>query len=591
MFENVGEFMKILKILSGLALCGAASLSFAAEPARTLGDVRASSFRVVAATGGGQYSTGSGWTCGYTTQHAVGATNAHVVKGAKTVVIQYFGDGRPFNVDAQIYRVYDDAARGRDFAFLLMDKKTVELYDPPIIPFAPSARAFIANDRPIASCGCPEAREPMAWAGRQIGEFGTVQTFKPAPRQGQSGSVIAQMNDDGYFEARAILTYLMEGDGRGESLDFDPQVGGALPLANIFEAAKNSNAATGGYTLKPVAARYELRHAVARSLSLPREVVKSLELSRPALIYIGARWCDPCQRAKPVVERLAKKYRVYIADADTITGQKIRETYKITSFPTFVLLEVDADGLLIAERGRFSGYDATTEQKIVEFFEGFKPSPVQVPNRARFPGWTRASYRVGDVAERQERPEELLDAAERGWTPWSRGDAPTQQQPQGSGETGLISSAVDRIIATAEADVKKRLDAAEADVRKRVKEEGEKALDEAKKQLEREINAAVADCRKKIDAQIAEIAQSARYTMTREINVASESVKSQSVQLLRALQNDAKQTVKEQIGAAFFSIFRWIFGGAVVFLIGAFGAGYWVRGGAGKVAAAKKETF
>lgn len=568
--------MKILKILSGLVLCGAASLSFAAEPARTLGDIRASSFRVVAATGGGQYSTGSGWTCGYTTQHAVGATNAHVVKGAKNVVVQYFGDGRPFNVDAQIYRVYDDAARGCDFAFLLMDKKTIALYDPPIIPFAPSARAFIANDRPIASCGCPEAREPMAWAGRQVGEFGTVQTFKPAPRQGQSGSVIAQLNDDGYFEARAILTYLMEGDGRGETLDFDPQIGGALPLANIFDATRKTGAPTlGGYTLQPVAARYELRHAVARSNSLPREVVKSLELSRPALIYIGARWCGPCQRAKPVVERLAKKYRVYIVDADTKTGEKIRETYKITSFPTFVMLEVDADGLLIAERGRFSGYDATTEQKIVDFFEGFKPSPVQVPNRARFPGWTRASCSVGDGAEQQERPEELLDAAERGWTPWSQNDAPSQEQERG--ETGLISNAIDRIVATAEADVKARIDKAENELRERVKAEGGKALNEAKKQLESEINAAVSECRQKIDAQINDIAQNARYTLAREIGAASQSVKTQSAVLFSELEKQAKQTIKERLGAAFFAVFRWVFAGALVFLVGAFGAGFWAR--------------
>ncbi|MBR4975461.1 MAG: hypothetical protein IKY61_00290, partial [Thermoguttaceae bacterium] len=474
--------MKLLKLFLGILVSGAASLSFAAEqqarPARTLGDIQASSFRVVASTGSGQFSTGSGWTCGYTKNHAVGATNAHVVNGAKDVTVQYFGDGRPFNVDARVYRVYDDASLGRDFAWLLMDKNTVALYDPPIIPIAPRVRAEIANNRPIASSGCPEAREPMAWRGRCVGEFGTVQTFKPAPRQGQSGSVIAQMNDDGYFEAVAILSYLMQGDAttRDEEYDFDPQIGGALPLANIYDATfgKTRTSTNDDLQVVPVSAQFTMTPAVSRSRGLPEHVAQTLELTRPALIFACSEYYTPCRQAKPFVNELARNHKVYVADATTPNGLKAIRDYNVRQYPTFIFLEIDADGLLVREHGRLVGYDASTRQRVEQFFKTFEPRPTRHPNREKAPGWKRVNYTFSDFSGAQDKPEDLLDAAERGWTPWSKkggdaDDAPTQTP----NETGLISNSLDRLVASVEADVKKRLEAAEVEIREKVKAESD----------------------------------------------------------------------------------------------------------------------
>lgn len=578
--------MKLLKLFLGILVSGAASLSFAAEqqarPARTLGDIQASSFRVVASTGSGQFSTGSGWTCGYTKNHAVGATNAHVVNGAKDITVQYFGDGRPFNVDAQIYRVYDDASRGCDFAWLLMDKKTVALYDPPIIPIAPSVRASIASDRPIASCGCPEAREPMAWRGRSVGEFGVVQTFKPAPRQGQSGSVIAQMNDDGCFEAVAILSYLMQGDKstRDDGYDFDPQIGGALPLANIYDATfgKAGTTSNDGFRAVPVSAQYTLTPAVSRSHGLPQHVAQTLEMTRPALIFVCSENCTPCRQAKPFVNALAQKHKVYVADATTPNGLKTIRDYKVQQYPTFILVEIDADGLLVAERARFVGYDASTRQRVARFFETFEPRPTRHPNRESAPGWKRVNYTFGDSSDTQNKPEDLLDAAERGWTPWSKkengaDDAPTQTP----NETGLISNSLDRVITSIEADVKRRLEAAEVEIREKVKTESAAFISEARQRVDQEVNLAVVDYRKKIETQLNDVATSARNAFSREIYAATQTVRAQGASIFANVQNEATAELKKRVGEAVDKILTRVFWGAVAFGAIAFGVGYATR--------------
>ncbi len=202
--------------------------------AQTLGEQHAASPRVVCSTGGSGYSAGTGTVFGKTKREYTVGTNAHVVEGSNSITCQFFGDGYPVNVDATLWRMmYRD---GEDFAVLTIPREALEEYDPPILPLAPYGRAAVVKDEPISSAGCPKAREPMAWKGRNIGEFGKIRTFKPAPEQGQSGSGIAQWNGD-YLELRSILCYRMDGDNAPrEELDFDRNLGGALDFRNMYDA-------------------------------------------------------------------------------------------------------------------------------------------------------------------------------------------------------------------------------------------------------------------------------------------------------------------------------------------------------------------
>lgn len=66
----------------------------------------------------------------------------------------------------------------------------------------------------------------------------------------------------------------------------------------------------------------------------------------PVLIDFTASWCPPCKRLAPIIDELAADYagkmKVYKIDVDT-EKQLVRD-YKVTGYPTLVLLLTDANG-------------------------------------------------------------------------------------------------------------------------------------------------------------------------------------------------------------------------------------------------------
>tara|TARA_B100001093_G_C26044971_1_gene683804 strand:+ start:46 stop:360 length:315 start_codon:yes stop_codon:yes gene_type:complete len=57
--------------------------------------------------------------------------------------------------------------------------------------------------------------------------------------------------------------------------------------------------------------------------------------------YFTAKWCGPCQRIKPLIQKLDeglnnKKIMFYIIDIDD--NDELSETYNIKSVPTFLLI-------------------------------------------------------------------------------------------------------------------------------------------------------------------------------------------------------------------------------------------------------------
>ena len=58
------------------------------------------------------------------------------------------------------------------------------------------------------------------------------------------------------------------------------------------------------------------------------------------LFYFTAKWCGPCQKIKPLIQKLSEgvdssKLEIYIIDIDE--NDKLAEEFKIRSVPTFYL--------------------------------------------------------------------------------------------------------------------------------------------------------------------------------------------------------------------------------------------------------------
>lgn len=229
------KFLRTRFAAACVAALGAAVGARAAEPAWNMEDLHRSSCRVVGTSGGAGTQVGSGLTVGELENDYVVKTNAHAVDGGKSFVVQYFGDGAPLSVNARLDRKFYDSRKQHDVALLTASRSELGGYDPPIVPLAPPERAEIDAKKPIYACGCPGAREPQAWGGRTIGAFGRLQTFKPAPLQGQSGSGIVQRSPNGWFERRATLTY--RSAETAQNYDFDAAYGLAIPVKFLYEAA------------------------------------------------------------------------------------------------------------------------------------------------------------------------------------------------------------------------------------------------------------------------------------------------------------------------------------------------------------------
>jgi putative thioredoxin len=86
-----------------------------------------------------------------------------------------------------------------------------------------------------------------------------------------------------------------------------------------------------------------------------------MEISRQKLVILdfGATWCPPCQRMKPVIERLAAEYdgRFLLGEVDVDRSRDLSSRYSIRYLPTLVPVRNTAE----LPSSRLIGYPGETQ--------------------------------------------------------------------------------------------------------------------------------------------------------------------------------------------------------------------------------------
>jgi len=233
--------------------------------AQTFDDAHAASCRVRV-----DGASGSGTFVGVAGGLAWILTNYHVVGRSGSARLDFWTNSVLETVDASVkWRAYD-ASRGYDFAFCTLDPEELARIAPPFVRLGgPSATP--SRDAFIVSSGCPDGRFAQAWRGKIVSFWNdSTALFQPPPVPGQSGSGVLE-RVDGRLTLVAVLTWLVGERGRDDSK------GGAIPVANLHEAAAPGSpaAAPFGDPIPPGAIECRRRPRRSGNVSrqaLPREL-------------------------------------------------------------------------------------------------------------------------------------------------------------------------------------------------------------------------------------------------------------------------------------------------------------------------------
>ncbi|MDO5567117.1 MAG: serine protease [Planctomycetia bacterium] len=223
----------LLGFLLGLVVSihSCACVQAACEPVRNMEDIHAASCRIFALDHNGRGAIGTGTICGLIDGKYYVLTNWHVVESHKTVVLQFFGEGRIVECRGNVVATWHNETQPYDFAIITIDQRQLTKYDPPFVPLAQRGTRPTTGGV-ILSSGCSEGRWSLAWKGSIESYYGQTAQFYPAPKGGQSGSAIVEKINGQYY-ITGILTWRV-GDER--QLSEEEMRGGAIPISKLYEA-------------------------------------------------------------------------------------------------------------------------------------------------------------------------------------------------------------------------------------------------------------------------------------------------------------------------------------------------------------------
>ena len=255
-------------------------------------------------------------------------TNYHVVTSNNTATLDFWTNGIRQTVSGKVFARFYDAKRPYDFALIEVDPYELSKINPPFVALGGQGASPDQNSY-ILSSGCPKGRFAQAWKGKVLGYYnGATIMFQPGPVPGQSGSGVLSEVDDQLW-LTGVLTWLIGNEGADDSK------GGAIPIANLYEALKGQQNASTNDNVSPI----------------PPEAVECAE-RLPYVVEFTRNQCPECVKAEQDVE-LLRQSSIHIDVINTSLSQEAIEQARFLSVvaaPTFIVY--DENGV---EKSRYIG--------------------------------------------------------------------------------------------------------------------------------------------------------------------------------------------------------------------------------------------
>lgn len=324
---------------------------------------------------------------------AVFLTNYHVVTKNNEANLTSWGDHLQRSVRGKVvWRAYD-INKPWDFATLEADAATLKReIDPPYIQIAgPGVKP--GRGAKILSAGCPDGRFAQSWGGSIVDYYDEkTAVFTPPPVPGQSGSGIFEEIDGELYQV-GVLTWLFGEKGRDDS------TGGAIPISNLYDAARGvtpagvtsepavpANATECDVTLTSAKTTVPVVAAAEKSGCRVDAVAVARAANATSCFFFFKNNCPACDRVRPELLRLAKEgYRFDWYNTDTPVGNGVATKYGVFQVPTAILVRItpnaSAQNEKICEipldKTPYFAARAAFEQEFIALSERFTSCPVE----------------------------------------------------------------------------------------------------------------------------------------------------------------------------------------------------------------------
>lgn len=312
--------------------------------AETMEDAHSASCRINA---GNSRGTGTFFqACG---SKAYIVTCQHVVGSTVDLTTDFWGNSVKQNIKGRVCWRYFDASDPGDFAIIAVDAETLKReVDPPYVPLAGSDARPTVNGF-IVSSGAPDGRFTQAWKGKVVEYYqDSTAIFSPPPVPGQSGSGIMEYID-GELYITGILTWLIGEKGRDDSK------GGAIPVANIYKAAKKGKRA-------PTALEKNIS-PIPPNATECADLLDAInnEINAPNIIFYTSPGCAACKSIESEIDLLEiDGERVQTIDVSTKAGYELARDDGVKKIPCVVIEKENARERVEAEEllGKDGAYTA-----------------------------------------------------------------------------------------------------------------------------------------------------------------------------------------------------------------------------------------